>query len=465
MTSYFRHAVWIDNEIIDSNIANRKDVDFTIHFSIFSRIAEEFHTLGVSCLLKNYPVPPSGDYFDTPTNIQGAEFCRVLALHSDFVIIDWFLYDQDSTYCLQLINDLIHSPRFHFIIILTNANLDEVSRNLPLCFENIGNQRYFDQNGHFLIIEAKKDYIETPNSKHANDLLDAVRTCLEVTYDDILHTLAFNFACQAREIFPLMLASIPNNTDFGLAVDYKTRFNILMNKYKSAYKCEPSNIDDFQQQAAGVIFEMITSNFFDDIKQTYFACSNHYETLKAIVSLTENFLSSVDLPCFNWDSLREKKLTTHWKTLSELPDFLPSHSNFVTFCENISIHNQTNLENCSIVRGIVFAEECSRYICISQSCDCLRKPVLLFLRAEQQQEGYSNNDGPSIFIQINSVLYSILLQPSSIITITRNDFDKYKVSGILRRNIVDRLAAEFFSHITRVGVDISEPERILRHEK
>lgn len=465
LTSYFRHAIWIDNDIIDSSLADSVDVDFTIHFSIFSRIAEEFHSLGISCLLKNYPVPPSLDEFDTPVNIHGASCCKNLALHSDFVIIDWYLYNQDCTHCLQIINDLVESNRFHFIIILTNANLDEVSEGLPSFFKNIGEHRYYDKRGHFLIIESKRDYIGNQCTKHAKDLMADVQTCLKTTYSDMLHMLAFNFACQAREIFPLMIASIPNSTDLGLAVDYRTRFNLLKKKYVSEHNCEPSNVDEFQQQAAGEIFEMIASNFFDDIKQTYFACCNHDETQKAVVSFTESCINGTNLSDFNWDCLGDKKLSTHWNKLSQLPNFLLSHSKFVTFCENISICNQTDLENCSIVRGIVFAEESSRYICISQSCDCLRKPVLLFLRAEQQQEGYSNNDGPSIFIQINSVLYRILLQPSSIITITRNDFDKHKVSGILRRNIVDRLAAEFFSHITRVGVDISEPERILRHEK
>lgn len=479
-SSFFKHAVWIDNQILDCSTFTATSNDIHLHFNYFSRIAEEFHNLGVSCLLKNYPVPPSRDVFDTSVNVSGEKTCLSLARNSDFIILDWYLYEQDCTFCLDFINYLTKSQRFHFIIILTNERVDLVSEQIPKQFQGISEDAFFDYAGHFVIIKSKSSYnlAATTSNTHAHvaqDLLHSAFNCLDLIYNDILHLLAFDFVGNIKEIVPTMLASIPEKTNLGLAADFQIRLNSLVaSSNADISSAVEQNNDILNNQVASAIFNIVISDYFEDIKQSYFTNAILLDKASIITNLKDTIISEFNSPNCDLTNIPAKrtKLRKFWDKISDLAQtdttlysLIESHSAFASFCENISLHTKNQLSDTLISRGLVLSKDNTIFICISQSCDCIRKHDFLFLKSEQTPSSYSDNTKQSIYVRLQHKLYAIPLDASAIVSLNQHSLDKYEKIALLRKDIVDRIADKFFSYITRVGVDISETERILRNEK
>jgi hypothetical protein len=139
----------------------------------------------------------------------------------------------------------------------------------------------------------------------------------------------------------------------------------------------------------------------------------------------------------------------------EVKEILKEIDKFGEFCEVLSIQSPRDVQRGAIYQGDTNDKI---LICISQSCDCLRKSPLLFIEGTEMKKQRSSQVGetgilaggkPYLFKASAENLKTIVIQTENQ---QRNPENK-TLLGYLRKDILERLAARFLRYATRVGVN------------
>lgn len=477
---YCRSAIWIDDEILDDQIATGTTIGLDRYFGFFVRVAREFQEEGVLCSLKSFP-QISVDDDDDEDRTNALEACKKLALKAEIIIIDWMLGATSPDHCLNILEHVIKSAGNRFIIILSKE--ESVAEKFDREFNDFSSGGLGwrnNNNGIFVAIQNKEDFEgRNANTCVPKKLLDEIFTLMADTYKDYLHWTALEIAANIKEITPQWLSSLPEQTDLGLLAEHihsresvkETVFENLMDDLRVSL--EPDNLsclsDKYLDANKWPEKERFIALIAEDIKK-----SQEQENLRSKVEKL--------IPCCITDTspderkkvrnnLREhtKKLKKHieGKNMDSIERFLRESELFSEFCEKVSLPPLS----CEILkRGSIFSEDPNTdinkiWVCISQSCDCVRSSKLMFL--EGQKVDTANEGTSNLYIRFNGSLFEFPCDPRTLAIENIEEegvrhLEGKKCFGYLRRDIVDRLAGKYWAHITRVGINIPILERSLR---
>ena len=502
--SYFKHVVWIDNQILDHISSFEQDSKVLLYQHLFLRIAKEFHEQGIGCSLKNFPVQRGiDDYFEDSDPLKN---CIELAINADIIILDWHLVGDSSEECEKIITELCSSPGTRFIIIFTQEDecVSEMDKNdaLHRIPSDLKSTPWFSNSaGTYIAVEKKKEYLSEDSPKGANDLLNLLFDFIRRQFQDHLHWFVMSFISQIKHCTPVLLSLIPQNTNLG----FFTELLSLLHNNKPIL-------------AYNEILNVIFSNLFEDLQMAFSDYSYDYQTSvstfeyfaeiqsKEILSLLEKdklFINSFEKKSLSGDvqsqisafnSSRFRSLISHFASKKSIKKCRKVHDAFfelnalanqlrdgatsaayISFCKSCFAHSQFNEtisvapanHSFSIHRGGIFKKKdpsADIYVCISQTCDCEREPSLLFLLAQHVSD-YCKY--PCIYFRANSNLYAIKLKPSSAKIYRRSYIKSHfsRESCRMRSDTIDRIASTFTAYVTRVGVNLPAIERYLRNEK
>lgn len=462
---FFKDAVWIDNEIIDCVDATLPDRALRHHFSFFVGLSKEFHNRGINCSLCTFR-----ESFDDDPYAQGDDEERAckIAKQSDLVILDWHLQGDDCSSCLRILEQLEMEKGVHFVLIFTKEASSEVHRVLiQKKYRRLkhGSQYANYNNSVFLVVVPKKDF-EMANDLGvtADALISNMGNLLIELYPDALRWSAISAAALIKRFIPQWLSYLPEGTDLGVAVEY------CIQKQKG------------ESGAADTMRQMLLKNILDDLEEV-------------VLSNSDEIISDeIFHDCFSQESKlfneklrleveklpkREKKQAASYTIKDKLDD------DFVSRLLKFQEKNQIDVFNKCICSSIALAEYFERVsgpipdrilrgniyksfseetilLCITQACDCVRSQSLLMLVCKSVVPPLPNN---AVFFRCDKAIYQIALRVTSLRLCLRVDLEdhaQYECIGRLRASIIDNLAHQYISHITRVGVDIPSYERDLR---
>lgn len=471
---YCRSAIWIDDEILDDQISDGTYIGQERYFNFFVRVAREFQEKGVLCSLKSFPQIGIDDD-DNEESAQALEICKKLALNAEIIIIDWMLGAAESPdHCVSILEHVIESAGNRFIIVLSKEEgVMETFDKRFTEFSSCGQGWRSNNKGIFVSIQNKGDFEgRNGDTSIPKKLLDEIFKLMTDTYKDYLHWAALEIAANIKEITPQWLAFLPEKTDLGLLAEHihstesvkETVFENLMDDLRVSL--DPDNFSSLSDEYLDVNKWPEKDSFINLIKKDI----EKAESEEGLRSKVERLI-----PCCitttKSNKLRDdiKKLKNHMKgqDMVAIKRFLIESELFSEFCEKVSLP----ASSCKILkRGSIFAEDSSEdpskiWICISQSCDCVRSSKLMFL--EGQKVDTVNEGTSNLYTRFNGSLFEFPCDPKTLTIENVEEKDlRYlkgkRCFGYLRRDIVDRLAAKYWAHITRVGINIPILERSLR---
>ncbi len=199
---YCRSLVVIDDEIFD------EIGGFTDRFNL---LREQFEKSGILTHFFNYK--------DKQVDSDDLRERAVkLSEKSDIIILDWQLDTGDTPEeAIKIIKHLIDDQKIRFIIINTQKTLDTVHKTLGNVlkkekgFDKTNDNSYEINNRTFITIRKKDD---TKND--AKNLLDHIYSLLDNSFPDYLHWAALALAVESRELFPKIMAKLPQGTNGAL---------------------------------------------------------------------------------------------------------------------------------------------------------------------------------------------------------------------------------------------------------
>lgn len=500
---YFRHAVWIDNEILDSGHMQSSERQRLLNETFFHRIAQEFHELNISCALKCYQtVENENDYFDSSKPDSSA---YELAINSDIILLDWYLVGDSPDETLKLISSISSNLGTRFIIVFskereTSSQIQSLSDFKRVNGSDAAENCFSNGRGTYLLVEMKDFYLRKKSPKGAKDLVDMLFNFIKKEYAESVQWYVMSFISKMKTCTPLLLSSVPAETDLGMLAEYL----LLSKTYKS------------EQHARIELVNSIVDNLFEDLKMAYYGCEDPgielYDTpnfsaplidcIKKIIARdSESFFCNVcnaskskkgDVDYikgfhkwlhsnldkgkgFDSPSVFSDKLKLYKKHINNLSSEI--HPNLyqsilcglaahTRFNETISV---TPLNpSFSVHRGSVLKKKKRKnddiFICISQACDCEHSESLLFLHAVPVIEHKSDNH---LHVRTPEGLFAIKLKPTSLKNYRRTYLKSYFANETcrIRQDVINRLASRFNSHLTRFGVNLPSLEREFRNEK
>lgn len=478
---YCRSAIWIDDEILDDKISNGTDIGQERYFNFFVRVSQEFQAQGVLCSLKHFPQIGVDDD-DNEDSTNALETCKKLALKAEIIIIDWMLGAEESPdHCVNILEHVIASAGNRFIIILSKEERVAVTFDRRFAEFSPCEQGWRSNNGGIFVTIQNKGDFEGRNGDTGvpRKLLDEIFTLMAGTYKDYLHWAALEIAANIKEITPQWLSSLPKQTDLGLLAEHihstesvkETVFENLMDDLRVSLN--PDNLSCLSDECLDTNKwpekERFIALIEEDIKKTKDQANLRSKVEKLIPCCITD--SNPDERKKVRNNLRDhtKKLKKHieGKNMDSIERFLSESGRFSEFCEKVSLPSSS----CKMLkRGSIFAEDSYAnpskiWVCISQSCDCVRSSKLMFL--EGQKVDIANEGTSNLYTRFNGSLFEFSCDPR---TLTIENVEEEglrhlkgkRCFGYLRRDIVDRLAGKYWAHITRVGINIPILERSLR---
>ncbi|MDR1498508.1 MAG: hypothetical protein LBS59_08950 [Puniceicoccales bacterium] len=456
---FCRVVLWIDDEINPTSPPNAMAGDANFPFQ---NACDDFAKNGVICQLRNFPqTTGSSDPYAPDSDVVSE--CKYLAKQSDVLIMDWCLGSSDSAENAKaIIGGLLNTEagtRFIFILSKDSAKADsqasaEWSDKMT---KSQDSDWYSTGNGQFVCILNKDEFSKNPQ------LADRVFDCLTKTYPDYLHWAALEISGKIKESTPKWLAALPLGTDWGILSERKhdpesdTRhviFENLMEDLRFAVDCASVGI--------------VSREVLDDAAHPF--NTQYRPRIAELEQITEAQKKKAAKQLFPFSG--EAKSTNVKKDLEKIisltapavvPAFIKSVNSFGGFCETVSAALS---EGTNIKRGAVYREDVPTlhiWICISQSCDCLRADNLLFIKAVSNNSLLDNDGHPrqpkqgDTFIQFQGKEYVISASISESLKIypvtTTKQIEGMTLQGFVRESILTRIAARYWGHATRVGVN------------
>ncbi len=483
-------VLWIDDQIVSLTDGNVRDAIKCLtdvkHKKIrdgivkkiedglyFKNGVESFTDAGVICQLFSFPqLDPAGqDHYSDPEPLSQ---CKSLAKQADVLIVDWYLgSSNDAGNAKSIINELLKpesGTRFIFVLSKqpTEADAQVNTEWAGKMTKPAGSEWYKTGDGQFVCVLAKNDFVAVPAQ-----LVDKVFDCLAQTYPDYLHWAALEISGRIKESTPKWLSALPAGTDWGILAERKyeqesdTRhaiFENLMEDLKFSVECSTIRI--------------VSRDVLDDkehpLNSKY---KEQAQSLDVIIDPGQKDAAKRLFPFSTGDKSKKIKEDTDKIASLEMSnqtikEFVDGINVFGCFCETVS--TSSVLEN-KVRRGAVYHErEPSHiWICMAQSCDCLRAENLLFVKAVKNSSLGANGNPRQpkqgdTFILFKGDEYVISASiPESLKTYTvtpERQIVGLALVGFVRESILSRIAARYWGHATRVGVNQPALLRAKRRE-
>lgn len=472
---FCKSIAWIDDEIIGASACKDQlpaEALLSKHFSYFSKEAELLYQAGMLCSLIPFE---SGDSL-TETEQQITR-CADLCTAADVIILDWQMGShQDFSCCLKIIKKILLLQGIRFIIILSNF-ASGITEDLQSEFDML---HY--RNSSVWLTDDKGKYI-TIAEKSDNNLTDILSEKLLCFSDSLLAWVAIEISNIIRKTIPTLIKSIPNDADAGFLLDYflsgKDSFTsdtIISNmledinytvKYSVLTSLSSREINDENSSARKLMInafeEFATISETADLKQS------------SIANLVQQLISNSDTVSFaDYVNVIKDDLLKAYNYCKPNPHgtdnlsaLIQSIVSFTSYCETLCIKPDDNLMQ-KLCRGNIYQSSdysSSLFLCISQACDAEHKKQIYFLKADKTPTSLLRNAN-RIFITINCSLYSIPLSPASLVILDKslltNQDSHFSLIGHLRSDTIENISNRFWSHITRVGINLPCIDRALR---
>jgi len=466
---YCRNILWLDDEIKPhaSESAERKPF-----VNFFHPVAEEFLRKGVLCHLKGFP-QIAGDEDPYASDLVDIAVCRDLAKLADIVILDWHLGAKDAQHAKKILDGLIETGGTRFVVILSQAPklAEEFESIFRDQFKKATSGWYRSDKGQFVNL-LQKSVFEKKGSGEA--LLDKIYEEMAEAYPDYLHWAAIEIAARIKAFSPQWLAGLPNDTDLAiLAEQIHSSESIGASIFENL-------LEDLKESIAFSAVESLGAGAFvasEWPKASVFkAClDKDIESIPADKKqpLTAHIKGLVPLAAEPMQAQKSdgvlKKILNLGSELESIKLLKASIDMLGDFSEVVSISpsSAAPVRMGSVFRSAASADANRIWICISQSCDCLRDKNLLFLIGNE-----SNEVDPGIgatFLRFGQKQYIVApsaenLSPLPVKDSTRK-LDGFEQVGILREVTVKRLIARYWGQTTRVGINQPRFIRELRRER
>lgn len=464
---FFKDAVWIDNEIIDCLDETTPAEMLEKHFSLFVSLGKELLNIGVNCSLCSFGEQSDSDPFSENDDEKRA--CQI-AEQSDLIILDWHMVGNECEPCLRVLSHLEKSGGVHFVLIFTQEETSDVDVVLT---QKVGTYRHLGRTLHYAnvsnsvyIVVISKHILRTlgNHATVAQHLVEEMCNLLIESYPDVLRWSALSVASSIKRCVPQWMSLLPSDTDVGVALDYYL------------------NSDDGVASAVATVREMILGNVLDDLAAVLKSKSSRHLPDEILNSRIQEISSKINDGIRKETSSLSPKLqnqtvsfelnkTVKSGVVKKLTDFISNNEGdyqsikqYISGCNSYAKYSEliSGPIPTEILRGNIYkSPSCDKMcLCVSQACDCVRSEFLLMLVCET---AHMPSQKDSLVFRCIDDACEIKLKVSSIEVISRKDLcDQYTCIGRLRNLIVDRLAHQFISHISRVGVDIPSYERALR---
>lgn len=466
---FCRTVLWIDDQIVSLTDANVRDAIKCLSDSrhkktrlgiskkiedgqYFQNGVESFAKVGVICQLFNFPqINPSG--LDPYSDSEPLAQCKQLAKQADALIVDWYLGDSnDAGNAKAIVADLLKEPGTRFVFVLSQKAKDadhqiatEWSETLVKCPDSTW---YSSKGGKFICVLDKDNFKRDPAQ-----LVDKVFDCLAQSYPDYLHWAALEISGRIKESTPRWLSALPAGTDLGILAERKydpesdTRhaiFENLMEDLKSAVDCS----------SIGIVSRDVLDNEEHPLNSQYKAMA---QSLDVITDKGQQDAAKRLFPFSGCDKSKKVKddtikIASLISSNEIIKKFIYGINAFDGFCESVST---SSLQTNSVKRGAVYHENETAHIwiCIAQSCDCLRADNLLFVKAVTNSslatEGQPRQSKPGdTFIQFKGDEYvisaSILESLRTYAVTPERQILGMAPVGFVRESILSRIAARYW---------------------
>lgn len=429
----------------------------------FQNGVESFAKAGVICQLFSFPqLDPAGqDPYSDPETLSR---CKLLARQADVLIVDWYLGSStDAGNAKAIVGELLKEPGTRFIFVLSQKPTEaDAQVNIEWAEKMTkaeGSEWYSTGDGQFVCVLDKKDFTSMPAQ-----LVDKVFDCLSKTYPDYLQWAALEISGRIKETTPRWIAELPKDTDLGM---------LLEKRYEDVGETVFQNLlEDLHHHLDYAKGSLLPHGLYPDQWPGH---TEHQDKVKKILAditdadvrvLLEGFLSLDTNVKPHHANPKDSKRNVYKASLPDLLKRLREHKAvcvqecvkkldaFGQFCETVSRRNFDGVR-----RGTVYPDtENAILVCISQACDCLRKPCLLFIRGEKQDSPRSLSDGETgVLFNGQPYLFKANAESLRTLTITNNNEmrnpDRQTPIGCLRKDITDRLTTRFLRYAMRVGVN------------
>ena len=470
---FCRTVLWIDDEIhLDQGLAQKETS------SLFKRKYDEFTESGLLCHMMGFPaIMPGSDPYASDAEVNVVlNSCKVLALQSDIVIVDWMLGTTDSSeYAEKIVKHIVGKDKgFRFIVVLSQKTPDDSEfTKIDSSFKcDDANILWKNESGQFLLSLRKDEFREA-------NLFEKLCSALLNAYPDYLHLAAVEIAGRIKELTPQWLSALPSNTDTGILTE---RANLMLTPgTKETWQ------DDIRECIVANLLEDLTTIVLDKplnaLEKKVLCPSN--AVLAPLSKLPENSAPAdvngvlapikkclVDEPRGKLTPNQFKQLSLHRNVLS-ISNLVKEIEAYTEFCEMKSIHGSNICPG--MVYSNLFTGSQDIAVCISAACDCIRADSLLFLRGEclssvkediytPDYDQLGSEPGGKTTLRFQGRAYIFRHKANSLTTKLRTDLVSLKPIGTFRSDVLNRLVSRFMSRLQRVGVNQPSLSRNLRKE-
>ncbi len=465
--SYCRDVLWIDDEI---NPTAADAAARTPYLQFFQPIADEFASREILCHLKGFP-QITGEADPYAPDSPDVEVCQKLALKADVVILDWHLGSQNPQHSARIIREVVRAGGSRFIVVLSEAGelVDEFEREFGADFVRTADSFYRTSEGVFALLFAKADFRANGG---AELLIERIFDQLALTYPDYLHWAAIEIASRVKACSPRWLANLPVDTDLAILAE-----NIHSQEDIGAAVIE-NLLEDLGES---MDFPLIESMRAESLGcNDWPKASSYREELARDVTTVEGgiadqirlivpFATDATTPLDARPSTLIKKVLRDASHLDSIKKFGESIQALGEFCESRSSSADVDVIRRGSVLKIEGDTEVSPiYVCVSQSCDCLRAESLLFVAATAVPDTHAGRAGETFFrFQKKTYLVSAAASNLKVLSIQNTERlpQGHMIIGRLREISLHRIVSRFWGQTTRVGINQPRFIRESRDEK
>lgn len=446
--NYCRSILWVDDEI--RLTGDYSDLAYFERYrNFFLPTATAIQAQGVLCQLQS--VSHADDPDQEPAELS---LVKKLSKVADVVILDWHLASKDPTHSTSIINFLQEERGTRFVLILTQHPdvLSEFRREFGANSKDSGDTVHFKNGTHLAFLQKPTNGDED----FALAILSTIEHLMSVAYPDYIHWAALEIAGDIKKFAPQWLESLPRDMNWALLSEYcygkeDTAELLVENLLEDLSHCiRPSQLE---------------STHPDNCKGV------DWSDLEGHLAKLHGFEDGVELSVL---SLNDNPPKIHnglpggfmTPTNDVVREFVASQKIFNTFCENISpdAEKMPGIAPGSIfqVNGTTGHREI--FVCVSQSCDCLRGEELLFVRGKKAK---ATKLGSTI-VKFKEQCYRFEAEGKNLSVLKINYADGNRVPnglvkiGQFRAATTRRLAARFWNYATRSAVNHSAYARAER---
>jgi len=447
-----------DENIADSDTTNEDIIEQNDHILDAKEITNSFMEKGIICSV----IKCEKDTYDS----QEDNFIKLMK-NADIIVLDWNLFNDGGERVTKLIQKLIsidnelHEVRS--LIIYTANDLSSVKKKLEEISVNFDENAYISNNTKYTIISLL--------SKESKDATESRK----VTFSELPTKCIYEFTKSFQGIIPNVamasISTIRKNTHKLLSVLNKN----LDIAYLSHRTLLP-NTEDAEKHLEEIITSEIESIIhesnvgdnakYDIIKDSKLLIDKKYEG-KEFIECLEKGVGNIGIEEKKINKSVKKCYTNDW--YGEEAESKKAEEDLVKLT---TLQTKYTKNNVPLTLGVIIKEENSEniFLCLQPKCDSVRLStntdfILLLLKKSTDKFDllcgdhkykikYNKENRKTISFKVPQGSSSITFNDEN--NYIAADEKKYKYMASLKKMQAQRIANEYASYISRVGLNESE---------